>query len=212
MARCAPGMHCICLILTIPIQSIHAILRSSAWSHPVGLAAPSLRARPLLRRASHRPSEEVQHSHSHFPPVLLEAGRSMAQSALRFRHDEKHSHVYVIRSFGRAKAFREMTCGILEKLLPCLGVCLLAVAVDDPELETRQNAGPWKDRMLVGVRGAERQVAFIDQIMPKGPSFSSTLSAWLVMVCPLLAQRSGPILRCSGHGAGRQHSQVHGPW
>lgn len=92
----------------------------------------------------------------------------MAQSALRFRHDEKHSHVYVIRSFGRAKAFREMTCGILEKLLPCLGVCLLAVAVDDPELETRQNAGPWKDRMLVGVRGAERQVAFIDQIMPKG--------------------------------------------
>ena len=176
MARCAPDMHCL-----IPILFIHTTLTSSVWSRPVGLAAVSLRAQPQRRKSScarRKPSEDFTElgRHSHISPALLEAGRSMARRALRLRQGEKHSHVYVIRSFGRAKAFREMTCGILERLLPCLGVCLLAVAADDPELETyRQNAGPWKDRMLVGVRGAERQVAFIDQIMPKGPSLSSTL-------------------------------------
>jgi len=78
-------------------------------------------------------------------------------------------HVYVIRSFGRGAMFRSLTCGILEGILPSLDACVLALAADDPDAVVyREALGPWEDRVVWGVRGAERQVAFIDQIAPAG--------------------------------------------
>ncbi|CAJ1386786.1 unnamed protein product [Effrenium voratum] len=79
------------------------------------------------------------------------------------------AHIYFVRSFGRAASFRRMTCGLLEQLLPNLSSCRLALAADDPDLDVyKANAGPWSSHIILGVKGAERQIAFIDQICRKG--------------------------------------------
>eukprot|EP00434_Breviolum_minutum_P043344 symbB.v1.2.038629.t2/scaffold6089.1/size21010/1 len=94
--------------------------------------------------------------------------RKSVQEALSQSSD---SHIYLVRSFGRSSSFREMTCGQLEQLLPNLNSCRLVLAADDPELHTYSaNAGPWGSRIIMGVKGAERQIAFIDQISPPGTS------------------------------------------
>eukprot|EP00438_Fugacium_kawagutii_P028589 Skav226681 [mRNA] locus=scaffold3971:30654:34038:- [translate_table: standard] len=81
--------------------------------------------------------------------------------------------VYVVRSYGRASSFRRMTCGVLEQLLP-LNSCRLVLAAEDPDLDIyRSNAGPWENRFILGVKGAERQIAFIDQISPRGTELST---------------------------------------
>ncbi|CAK9118646.1 unnamed protein product [Durusdinium trenchii] len=62
-----------------------------------------------------------------------------------------------------------MTCGLLEKFFPDLKSSRLILAKDDPDLDVyKTNAGPWASRIIMGVKGAERQIAFIDQIAPKG--------------------------------------------
>lgn len=78
-------------------------------------------------------------------------------------------HVFVVRSFGRGGGFRRMTCGLLERLLPSLDSCLLALTDRDPDIPAyMENLGHWADRVLWGVQGAERQVAFLDRITPRG--------------------------------------------
>ena len=165
-------------------------LASAFWTRFGFAGAHTGKAPVPLCRTSHANSKLPDASTGRgqlacFPLDLLQAGRSMAENAVCMRQGEQYSHVYVIRSFGRADSFRQMTCGILEKLLPCLGCSFLALAADDPELEKyRENAGPWKDRILIGVRGAERQVAFVDQIMPKGrPQLDVHTSALQSGVC-----------------------------
>lgn len=81
--------------------------------------------------------------------------------------------IYVVRSFGRARSFRQMTCGLLEKLLGDLKSSRLLLAAEDPELEVyKEHAGPWLSRIITGVKGAERQIAFLDQICAKGAAIS----------------------------------------
>lgn len=103
-----------------------------------------------------------------FPLALREAGRAQM---LRAFESSTHmiDHVYVVRSFGRGAVFRNLTCGLLESLLPSLDRCVLALTEDDPDIHVyKNNAGPWADRIVWGVLGAERQIAFIDQIAPVG--------------------------------------------
>ena len=99
-----------------------------------------------------------------FPRSLLNQGRQSMEQAL----SSSNSIVYLVRSYGRASSFRRMTCGLLEKLLP-LNSCRLVLAADDPDMDIyKTNSGPWEDRIIMGVRGAERQIAFIDQISRPG--------------------------------------------
>eukprot|EP00931_Biecheleriopsis_adriatica_P115497 TRINITY_DN91288_c0_g1_i1.p1 TRINITY_DN91288_c0_g1~~TRINITY_DN91288_c0_g1_i1.p1 ORF type:complete len:372 (-),score=74.31 TRINITY_DN91288_c0_g1_i1:53-1126(-) len=102
-----------------------------------------------------------------FEESQLDKGRASLQQALT--SSSSPGHIYAIRSFGRASAFRRMTCGLLEKLLPGLDHCLLMLSECDPECQMYvENAGPWADRIVWGVKGAERQIAFLDQIAPLG--------------------------------------------
>jgi len=102
-----------------------------------------------------------------FPERLLTAGGARMERALAASGGQ--GPAYVVRSFGRGSAFRRMTCGLLEGLLPCLDRCLLALAGDDPDRGLyEERAGPWAERILWGVRGAERQIAFVDQVTPVG--------------------------------------------
>lgn len=100
-----------------------------------------------------------------FSSRLLDEGRLSLNQALSCAD----SHVHVVRSFGRGSSFRRMTCGLLEKFFPDLKSSRLILAKDDPDLDVyKTNAGPWASRIIMGVKGAERQIAFIDQIAPKG--------------------------------------------
>ena len=102
---------------------------------------------------------------------------------------------YFVRSFGRAKSFREMTCGLLEQLLPDLTRSRLLLAPEDPELETyKRHAGPWLERMIMGVRGAERQIAFLDQICAKGDRRSNLERSFGSALCLILGLSSAPII------------------
>ena len=143
------------------------------WFLPVCVAKRS--SRVATRSAQRRASEVFNLSHFRFPSNLLEQGRKSVQEALSQSSD---SHIYLVRSFGRSSSFREMTCGQLEQLLPNLNSCRLVLAADDPELHTYSaNAGPWGSRIIMGVKGAERQIAFIDQISPPGKGLSGLV--WL---------------------------------
>ncbi len=138
------------------------------WFLPVCGAKRSIRV--ATRSTQRRASEVFKLNHFRFPSNLLEQGRKSVQEALSQCSD---SHIYLVRSFGRSSTFREMTCGQLEQLLPNLNSCRLVLAADDPDLHTYSaNAGPWGSRIIMGVKGAERQIAFIDQISPLGRGLS----------------------------------------
>lgn len=108
-------------------------------------------------------AEHVHMDRFRFPTGLLEQGRQSMEQAL-----SSDSIIYLVRSYGRASSFRRMTCGLLEQLLP-LNSCRLVLAADDPDLDIyRTNSGPWENRIIMGVKGAERQIAFIDQISRVG--------------------------------------------
>lgn len=113
-----------------------------------------------------------------FSSRLLDEGRLSLNQALSCAD----SHVHVVRSFGRGSSFRRMTCGLLEKFFPDLKSSRLILAKDDPDLDVyKTNAGPWASRIIMGVKGAERQIAFIDQIAPKGRG------TWLTQMIQALA-------------------------
>ena len=161
-----------------------AIFASHSWVKPASREIFSCRTswllpivasgtRYLVTRVT-RPCFSMSHEKSErfrFLPSLLDRGTSSIQEALSYAAD---SHVYMVRSFGRSSSFRRMTCGLLERLLPNLKSSRLILAVDDPDIDSyKANAGPWSGHIIMGVKGAERQIAFIDQIFPKGPRLSS---------------------------------------
>lgn len=144
------------------------------WLMPVLGSAGSGFLRRSTRASGARASwvqkahaEHVHMDRFRFPTGLLEQGRQSMEQAL-----SSDSIIYLVRSYGRASSFRRMTCGLLEQLLP-LNSCRLVLAADDPDLDIyKTNSGPWENRIIMGVKGAERQIAFIDQISRVGSRLS----------------------------------------
>lgn len=144
-----------------------------AWLLPLFGSQMAQRWRRASTNVGHcRNVERFNSDRFRFPPSLLDQGRQSMDQALSYS-----DIVYVVRSYGRASSFRRMTCGVLEQLLP-LNSCRLVLAAEDPDLDVyRSNSGPWENRFILGVKGAERQIAFIDQISPLGHSVAELFTA-----------------------------------